>query len=548
MPSRPIPRRKFLKTTGGAVVGAAVTGLPGAAMAGKPGGKVESPALITSTAKFDPVRPETVRLIAQAAKKIGFDIKPNPIDYNQGIQKVIMQHDYDMFLVRLTGASVRIDPNVFIHQVHHSSNYKRGGFNWTGYKNPKVDSMAAAQQREMDINKRRDLVFQAQELINDDQANNVVVYPKMTNAYRSDRISGLVPQMGEGIGSFWTDIGMVSSGKDGYVRTGATVALKNLNPVAVKDANEFKELRMIYDRLFRVGPDGKPQPWAAKTFKVVNATTIDITIRDGMFWHDGRPVTADDVKFTFDYQKKWKAPFFRSSLSKVKSVEITGKNALRFTLTEPFAPLLSNLFAAIFLIPKHVWQDIPDKVDVSDPLNYANKKPVGSGPFRFDYWDRGKEFKVSANKQHFSPPKSAGVIRIVYGSHDAMAAAIEKGECDRTRYIIKPSLMDDLDKVKNVVGKGYPSHGFYCLSYNLTKPPFDNTVLRQAMQYVIPRELIRDVVLGGHAASGGSVIGPANQFWHNPAIKAPGQDLKKARKILADAGFTWKGGKLHYPS
>lgn len=546
MSNHQIPRRDLLKA-GGAAVGAAAVGLPGAAFAAKAGAKVESPALTTSTAKFDPVRPETARLISQAARKVGFDIRANPIDYNQGIQKVIMQHDYDMFLVRLTGASVRIDPNVFIHLVHHSSNHRKGGFNWTGYKNAEVDRLAAAQQTEMDVEKRRELVYRAQELIDADQPNNVVVYPKMTNAYRSDRLSGLVPQMGEGIGSFWTDISMVPSGGDGYVRTGATVALKNLNPVAVKDANEFKELRMIYDRLFRVGPDGRAQPWAATSFKVVDSTTIDIVLRDGMKWHDGKPVTAEDVKFSFDYQKKWKAPFFVASLGKVKSVDITGKNSLRFSLTEPFAPLLSNLFGAIFLIPKHIWQDIPAKVDVDDPLNYANKKPVGSGPFTFDYWDRGKEMKVSANKAHFNPPKCAGIIRIVYGSHDAMAAAIEKGECDRTRYILKPSLMDDLDKLKNVVGKGYPSHGFYCLSYNLNKPPFDNATIREAMRYILPKDLIRDVVLGGHAENGGSVIGPANKFWHNSAVKTPSQDLNRARKILADAGFTWKDGKLHYP-
>lgn len=546
MASKRIPRRDFLKT-GGAVVGAAAVGLPIPALAGKPGAKVEAPVLITATAKFDPVRPETARLISQAANKIGFDIKANPINYNQGIQKVIMQHDYDLFLVRLTGASVRVDPNVFIHSVHHKTNYKRGGFNWTGYNNPKVNALADAQQTEMNVNKRRDIVFEAQEVINADQPENVVVYPLMTNAYRSDRISNLVPQMGEGIGSFWTDIAMVPKGGDGYVRTGITVALKNLNPVSVKDANEFKELRMIYDRLVRVGPDGKPQLWAAKSLNMVNNTTIDIVIRDGMKWHDGKPVTAEDVKFSFDYQKKWKAPFFRASLSKIKSIDVTGKNSLRFNLTTPFAPLLSNLLGALFLIPKHIWQNIPEKVDVSDPLNYPNTKPVGSGPFTFDYWDRGKELKVSANKSHFSPPKCAGIIRIVYGSHDAMAAAIEKGECDRTRYIIKPSLMDDLNKLKNVVGKGYPSHGFYVLSYNLTKPPFDNAVIRQAMQFVIPKELIRDIVLSGHAALGGSVIGPANKFWHNPAVKTPSQDLNKARKILADAGFTWKSGKLHYP-
>jgi peptide/nickel transport system substrate-binding protein len=539
-------RRDFLKAST-AIVGATMAGAPSYVLAAKAGAKVETPALITSTAKFDPVRPETVRLIAQAAKQIGFDIDANPIDYNQGIQKVIMEHDYDMFLVRLTGASVRIDPNVFIYQVHHPSQYKKGGFNWTGYDNAKVSAIAIAQQSEMDVNKRRDLVFQAQEMIDADQPNHVVVYPKMTNAYRSDRIKSLVPQMGEGIGSFWTDVGMEPIGGDGYVRTGATVALKNLNPVAVKDANEFKELRMIYDRLFRVGPDGKPVPWAASSFKVTDQTTIDITIRDGMRWHDGKSVTAEDVKFSFEYQTKWKAPFFAGSLAKIASIDVTGKNALRFKLTEPFAPILSNLFGALFLIPKHIWQDIPEKVDVDDPLNYPNVKPVGSGPFKFDYWDRGKEFKVSANPDHFNPPKAAGVIRIVYGSHDAMAAAIEKGECDRTRYILKPSLMDDLNKLDNVVGKGYPSHGFYCLSYNMKKPPFDNATIREAMKYVVPKDLIRDVVLGGHADDGGSVIGPANKFWHNPGVKAASQDIAKAKKILSDAGFTWQGGKLHYP-
>ena len=546
MTGKPIRRRQFLMTTG-AAASAAVVGFPGSAFAGAPGAKVETPSLITATAKFDPVRPEAVRLIAQAAQKIGFDINPNPIDYNQGIQKVVMQHDYDMFLVLLAGVAVRVDPEVFIHGVHHSSNYKKGGFNWTGYKNLKVDELAAAQQSEMNSEKRRELVFKAQELINEDQANNVIVYPNMTNAYRSDRISNLVPQMGEGIGSFWTDISMVPSSGDGYVRTGATVALKNLNPVAAIDGNEFNELRMVYDQLFRIDPDGRPKLWAAKTFALVDPTTIDITIRDGMTWHDGKPLTAEDVKFTFEYHAKWKAPFFRATLAKIKSIDITGKNALRFTLTEPFAPLLSNLFGAIFLIPKHIWQDIPEKAGVSDALNFANEKPIGSGPFKFDYWDRGKELKVSSFKNHFNPPKCAGIIRVVYGSHDAMAAAIEKGECDRTRYILKPSLMEDLNKVKNVVGKSYPSHGWYCLSYNLTKPPFDNPVIRKAMQYVIPRELIRDAVLGGYAESGGSVMAPANKFWHNPAVKAPSQDLDKARKILADAGFNWKGGKLHYP-
>ncbi|MEZ5651086.1 MAG: twin-arginine translocation signal domain-containing protein [Burkholderiaceae bacterium] len=254
-------RRDFLRS-GAVVGGAAALGMPRVGHAA--GAPVEAPNLLTATAQFDPVRPEAARLISQAAKSIGFSVESTPQDYNQGIQKVIKEHDYDLFLVLLTGQSVRIDPNVFIHQVHHSSNHRSGGFNWTGYKNDKVDELAAAQQVEMDTDKRQALVREAQALIADDQPENVVVYPAMTNAYRSDRLGNLTPQMGEGIGSLWTDVSMTVQGGDGYVRTGATAALKNLNPIAVNDANEFKELRMIYDNLFQVDPKGKPVPWAAE--------------------------------------------------------------------------------------------------------------------------------------------------------------------------------------------------------------------------------------------------------------------------------------------
>ena len=548
MGRRTLARRTLLKSTGaiGGVVAAGTLGRPFRAhAAGQP---VEKRALITSTASFDPVRPEAGRLIVQALSQLGWEAELTPIDYNQGIQKVIMEHDFDMFLVRLTGASNRIDPNVFIYDTHHGDQYKSGSFNWTGYNNAQVNELAAGQQVEMDVEARRELVFEAQSAIFDDAVRSVLVNPQMTNAYRSDRLGSLVPQMGEGIGSFWTDIGMEVLEGDGYVRTGATSPLKNLNPVSANDANEFKELRMIYDRLAQVAPDGSIRPWAAETITVTDPTTIDVTLRQGMVFHDGVPVTAEDVKFSFDYYTQWEAPFFIGSLRKIDSVEITGENMLRFTLSEPFAPLLSNLFASLFIIPKHIWEKIPDEADVEDPLNFANEEPVGSGPFRFDYWDRGAELKVTAFAEHFSAPKCAGILRITYGSHDAMAAAIETGECDRTRYILNPTLMEDLNQIDNVVGAGFPSHGFYDLSYNVLKPPFDDPVFRTAIDLVVPKQVIADVVLSGYADVGGSVIGPANAFWHNPGIAPRAQNLQAARDLLAEAGYTWDGdGKLLYP-
>lgn len=537
-------RREFVQGAA-ALTASAASGISHAQSGPAP---VDKRSIITSTAQFDPARPEIARLVSQACKEIGWELEANPIDYNQGIQKVIMQHDYEVFLVALAGSSIRIDPNFFIHGVHSSEQFKKGGFNWMGYKSEKTDALATAQATTMNIDDRKRAVFEAQEVIFADQPGTVVAYPQITMAHRSDKVKGLVPMLGEGIGSFWSDVNMEVSG-DGYSRTGMNVDIKHLNPIAANDVLEFKELSKLYDTLFRIAPDGKPVPWAASGMKVVDNTTLEITIKSGMKWHDGKPFTAEDVKFSFEYQTKWKAPFFLSSLKAVSSIEVTGANTVRIKLDKPSAPFVSNVLAAMYIIPKHIWQDIPEKVNIDDPLKFQNDKPVGSGPFKFDHWRRGSEVKMSANKEHFNPPKCAGIIRVVYGSHDAIAAAIERGECDRAGYILSPALVDRLKKVKDVVARGYPSHGVYHLSYNNTIKPFDNPVFRNALNLLIPRKLISELVLLGYADPGGSIISPANAFWHNPAVKVPPEDAKKARDILAKAGYRWDAqGKLLYPS
>ena len=538
-------RRDFIKKSTGVLAGASATAamLPNIGVAA--GKKVESMQLLTANASFDPVRPEMGRLISQSCKSIGWDVELAAEDYNLGITKVFKEFDFDMFIVRWTGRANRVDPETFTRMMFH----QKGNYNKWGYNNTTVNVLTDAQQEEMDVEKRRDLIHDTQQMLFEDAAASPIVHPSMTNAYREDRLDGLVPQLGEGIGSLWTDLNVRVKSGDGYVKTGQTSPLKNLNPVSVHDSNEFKELRMIYDRLIQVGPDGGIVPWAATSIKAQDSTTVDITLRDGMKFHDGKPVTVEDVKFTFEYFRKWKAPFFSSSLEKFESINITGRNTMQIKLVGPHAPLMINFFAQIFIIPKHIWQDIPEKVDVDDVLNYANENPVGSGPFRFDYWDRGKELKVSANKDHFNAPKCAGIVRIAYGSHDAMAAAIEAGECDRTRYILKPSLVQDLNKISGIVGKGYPSHGWYGFMFNHLRGPFKDRAFRTALDMIVPRDVIREVVMSGFATNGGSPIAPANEFWHNSSIKSRSFNVKKARKILQEAGYSWDGsGKLHYPA
>ena len=301
-------KRSFLKAS--TSLGVAAATMPMAKFAWAAGKPVEPMNLLTSNASFDPVRPEMGRLIAQACKSIGWDVTLAAEDYNMGINKVFQEKDFDMFIVRWTGRANRVDPETFTRMMFHTD----GNYNKWGYNNASINEMGDMQQKEMDVEKRRAIVKAMQRKLYEDVAASPIVHPSMTNAYREDRLDGVVPQLGEGIGSLWTDLNMSVKSGDGYVRNGQTSALKNLNPVSVTDSNEFKELRTIYDRLIQVGPNGELVPWAATSVKAVDNTTIDIVLRDGMKFHDGNPVTIEDVKFTFEYYKKWKAPFFISSL------------------------------------------------------------------------------------------------------------------------------------------------------------------------------------------------------------------------------------------
>jgi peptide/nickel transport system substrate-binding protein len=173
-----LKRREFLARAG--ATGLAISTAPMTMLARAAGKPVEPMSLLTSNASFDPVRPEMGRLITQACKGIGWDVKLAAEDYNLGIGKVFKEKDFDMFIVRWTGRANRIDPETFISMMHHQD----GAYNKWGYNNPRVNEMAKAQQVTMNPEKRREIIYEAQAELFNDVASCPIVYPSMTNAYR----------------------------------------------------------------------------------------------------------------------------------------------------------------------------------------------------------------------------------------------------------------------------------------------------------------------------------------------------------------------------
>ena len=297
-----------------------------------------------------------------------------------------------------------------------------------------------------------------------------------------------------------------------------------------------------------LAPDGSPQMWLADGINVVDDVTVDVTLRSGHTFSDGEPVTAEDVKFSFDYMKEWESAYFTKYLEKVKSVEITGDNTVRFTLTEPYAPFVMNTLGQVYVLPAHIWGGLVEDLGIEKPQDFSNNQPIGSGPYTVKYRKEGQEMYLSARPDHFAKPMS-DILSIVYGSAEVVMQSLRKGEIDVSFQPVVPITISEYEALDNIKLYQAKSNGYNSVRYKITGPVFGNKDLRRALAHAVPYDAIINDIYGGLAAPSGSSIVPVNAFWHNPELAPPVFDLELARSMLKDAGFTWDDdGRLHFPA
>jgi peptide/nickel transport system substrate-binding protein len=313
--------------------------------------------------------------------------------------------------------------------------------------------------------------------------------------------------------------------------------------LGTRSGNDRAILRFIYDTFVKVDPELNVVAWAASSWKIVGPKTVDITLRDGMKFHDGKPVTMEDVQFTFQYLKDKKMANYKEIYDRIEKTEVLSDRQLRFHLTQPYGAFLDRTLTDAHILPKHIWE----KID--DPDKYPNEKPIGSGPFKFGYWKRGEEIYFEANRDHFYPPKIEGFYRKAIPSLEGVIAALESKEIDIHHDRLDSENATRLEKFPHLTVVSTPNHGIYEMRGDLEKKPFSDLQFRKAISYAIPRKQYMAQVFGkaGHAASN-TIIHPELKPWYNEKIAFDEYAPQKAREILKAAGYWWDGsGFLHYP-
>jgi peptide/nickel transport system substrate-binding protein len=254
-------------------------------------------------------------------------------------------------------------------------------------------------------------------------------------------------------------------------------------------------------------------------------------------WHDGRPVTAADVKFTFEEVLLKYHGRTRAALGKnLEAVEILDPHTIRFRFQDPYAPFLALVDVVNApILPQHIYAQ-------GDLQKHpANSMPIGSGPFKFKEWVRGDHVTLVRHEQYFKPGKpylDRIVIRIM---PDAAAATIafEKGEVD---YFLFPP-PHELERLRQLPGVVVTTHGregfagILTLIPNLRLPFLSNLKVRQAIAHAIDRRVIVDKIYFGHGDTATGPISRAIGWGYNPDVRRYERDLSTANRLLDEAGY-----------
>ncbi|MEW6398760.1 MAG: ABC transporter substrate-binding protein, partial [Bacillota bacterium] len=395
--------------------------------------KIKTIEIWTMTPEYSQDRYEAALMIASWWKQLGLDVQAKPMDGTVISSKTrTPPWDFDTYMLQWFGTPERIDPQLFIYQVFHSSQDVEGGANRSGYRNPEYDQLAEAQMRETNPEKRQEYVLKAQELLAEDVPVITLYFKNLRQVYNHDRFSGIVEMPGVGINNIWTFLRAEPKTTDRVLRVASPDDCDNLNPMIAWINADWDILYLIYDTLVRLGPDGQPTPSAASSWEFKSPTVLQVKLKEGLKFHDGKPLTAEDVKFTFEYALKWGMPKVAGFVKPVKAVRVLDQHTLEFETAQPVGSLVSGTLAAVPILPKHIWEGLLEREKIAKPADWANPHPIGSGPLKFRYWRRGEEIRLDTFKEYHTPAKIDGVLQIIYPSPDALLGAMELGKADLT--------------------------------------------------------------------------------------------------------------------
>lgn len=338
-------------------------------------------------------------------------------------------------------------------------------------------------------------------------------------------------------------------GQPAVVRIGWAGSPDTLNPGMAILTEAYTIFELVYDSMYELNLDGSFTLSLAESVTTSDDGLVwTYKIRDGIKWHDGEPLTAEDIAFTYNlykdtpeypYLNGYYTPYFDTIIA-------TENNEVVLTLTEPI-PNIESQLVFLYILPKHVWEGV-------DKLEYENFEMVGSGPFKMAEYVQSEFVRLTANKEHFlTPPKVDEVVFQTFENQDALVQSLKTGQVDMITEMPNTAAesLKTEENVQLVVGSPL-APGVTDIIFNQTDPencPTDEGGLctghpalrdrevRLAMSHATDKQKLIDVVLLGLGNPGLTLIPDGLGVWYNDSLQDYAFDVAKANQILDDAGY-----------
>ncbi len=306
-----------------------------------------------------------------------------------------------------------------------------------------------------------------------------------------------------------------------------------INPILATDSASSEISNYIFNGLVKYDKDAKNIIGdLAEKFYFEDNVTLIFELKSGVKWQDGEPFSAKDVLFTYELinSPQVVSPY-TSTFRMVESVEVINDLKLKVIYKEPYFKALELWMSGI--LPQHLLKD--EKNIMSSRFNM---NPVGTGPYRLTKLEFSKNIELGANDAYFEHrPKIDKIIYHVIPDANTRFLMLKTKKIDvgsleamQIERQIEPSFFDTYKVIEEI------AHAYTYLGLNLRREKFQDPRVREALSLAVDREELVDILFMGHGQVCTGPFLPGGPSF-NAEVKAPKQDLKRARELLKEAGY-----------
>jgi len=288
----------------------------------------------------------------------------------------------------------------------------------------------------------------------------------------------------------------------------------------------------MFDSLLHRNTKLEYEPSLATSWKAVNDTTWEFKLRKGVKFHNGDPLTADDVKFSFDRviepgKEKKRSPQY-GNIRAIKEVRIVDPDTVHLITDKPF-PLLLERLVFFSIVPKKHIEKVGDEA-------FGTTAAVGTGPWKLVEWKRDQAIRLESFDGHWrGKPAFKHLVFRAVPEVATQIAEMKTGGVDIIRNV-SSDLIPELKVHPQTYVSSTPILRVHYVELDMRQPPFDKKLARQAANLAIDKQAIIQKLMGGLAQQTATVVQP-RAFGFDAEVQPFPYDPKKAKELLAQAGY-----------